>query len=184
LATIGQHYSELGLLFGCRSGCTARCRRCRGAFSAFGSFLAHAGGPPVQASGLALNMQPLMDMVKTDKLTVTAPARVLVKTAPDKIAAGFELVRGLQDAGFGAEVYLGGAEVNYRWVALVKGNSYIVTEVETGQTLKLDVRGMIWAAGSSVARPARAAIRKEPTCRTRRCSGPAWRLSPSASCPG
>jgi histidyl-tRNA synthetase len=96
------------------------------------------GGPQVPASGLALNMQPLLDMVKTDKLTVAAPARVLVKTAPDKIAAGFELVRALQDAGFGAEVYLGGQETTYRWVALVKGETYIITEVETGQTLTLD----------------------------------------------
>jgi histidyl-tRNA synthetase len=109
------------------------------------------GGPQVPASGLALNMQPLLDMVRADKLPRASLARVLVKTAPDRIAAGFDLVRRLQDAGFGAEIYLGGGEAGYRWVALVKADAYIVTEVETGQTLTLDsadaVLGALQKAG-------------------------------------
>ena len=91
-------------------------------------------------------MQPLLDMVKSDKLTVAAPARVLVKTVPDQIAAGFELVRRLQEGGYGAEIYLGGQETAYRWVALVRADGYIVTEVETGQTLTLDSAEAVLAA--------------------------------------
>ncbi len=96
------------------------------------------GGPQVPASGLALSMQPLLDMVKTDKVKSSDNARVLVKTVPEQITAGFELISRLQDAGLAAEVYLGGAEAGYRWLALVKADGYVLTEAETGKTLTLD----------------------------------------------
>ena len=94
------------------------------------------GGTEVPASGLALNLNPLLDLVQ-----VAAPAtdgRVLVRVTPDRVKDGFEMVSRLQAQGQAAEIDLGGQdETAFAWV-VEAGDGTGYTLIGGGKAQPLD----------------------------------------------
>ena len=87
------------------------------------------GGRDVPASGFALYLDHLMNLVKPE--TLTRPQRILVKAEPEVLKEGFNVVGHLHEAGYGAEVHLGGQElVNLRWTLDVQSKAplFILTD--------------------------------------------------------
>ncbi len=78
------------------------------------------GGPPIPASGFALYMDRLIDMLKTE---VSPYQRVLVKPQASDVSglrASLEIASFLREAGYIAELYLGQEKPSdYRWLLSV-----------------------------------------------------------------
>ena len=81
------------------------------------------GGPAVPASGFALYIDALMDIIKTGSVEKEM-ARILVKVAPEALANGFNALERLQAAGYVAEIHFGSPEVSrWDWMLEVKSES-------------------------------------------------------------
>jgi len=79
------------------------------------------GGKDVPASGFALYLDRLMSLVKTETLAEPLAPRILVRVAPEAMEAGFSLAGCLREAGYVAELYLGGQQpANLRWTVDVQ----------------------------------------------------------------
>ncbi len=89
------------------------------------------GGNNIPASGFALYLDRLMEMVKPESTEGTGGVKVLVKNADTNMKEAFKLAEGLHDAGYTAEVYLGGKEPeDAGWIVEVHGGAphYILTQ--------------------------------------------------------
>jgi histidyl-tRNA synthetase len=89
------------------------------------------GGGDVPASGFALYLDSLMDLVKTEALAGPAPRRVLIKaSAGGSVGAAFRAAATLRDAGYIAAVDLNGGESAARWVLEVRDKKPLFTLVD------------------------------------------------------
>jgi len=93
------------------------------------------GGGPVPASGFALYMDQLMDMVQREGRA--AQPKVLVSSQGDDVAGiktCLEMARILREAGYHAELDLGRKAVSgYRWMlSLPREGSFQLTDLATG----------------------------------------------------
>ena len=93
------------------------------------------GGRDTPASGFALYLDCLMGLINTEILAQPSAGKILVR-AGLKNAGGlkeaFDLTRRLHEAGYPAEVYLGGPEpVNLRWKVDIQGKAprYALTDL-------------------------------------------------------
>jgi histidyl-tRNA synthetase len=76
------------------------------------------GGRDIPASGFALYLDHLMSLVKPKKLPKSVEQKILIKAKSkgDALKEAFNLVSFLHEAGYAAEVHLGGREpANLRW---------------------------------------------------------------------
>ena len=77
------------------------------------------GGREVPASGFALYLDPLLNLVKPETLAKPVAQKILVRvkpSQPEAVKQGFNIATCLHDAGFMAEVQLGSQEpANLRW---------------------------------------------------------------------
>jgi len=76
------------------------------------------GGRDIPASGFALYLDHLMNLVKPETLAEPPTQRILIKveTREGVSKEAFSLANALHEAGYAAEVYLGGSEpANFRW---------------------------------------------------------------------
>ncbi|MFC2041442.1 ATP phosphoribosyltransferase regulatory subunit [Chloroflexota bacterium] len=77
------------------------------------------GGRDIPASGFALYLDHLMKLVRPETLAGPMPQGVLIKaesSQPEVVRQGFNIAGLLHDAGYVAEVHLGGKEpANLRW---------------------------------------------------------------------
>jgi histidyl-tRNA synthetase len=84
------------------------------------------GGGDVPASGFALYLDRLMDLVKSEDIAATARQRVLVRApSGDTVAVkeAFNIASSLREAGYVAEFDLDGQEPGSRWVINVGGKA-------------------------------------------------------------
>jgi len=96
------------------------------------------GGPDVPASGLALNVYPLMDLLPAGADGKPAALKVLVKAEPDCAAAAFQMINRLQQAGYGAEIFLGAqAAAGYDRVLMVQEDGFVLTDTAAGGSREL-----------------------------------------------
>ncbi|MFC1941761.1 ATP phosphoribosyltransferase regulatory subunit [Chloroflexota bacterium] len=83
------------------------------------------GGGDVPASGFALYLDRLMDLVKPNIIDGTAPPRIMVRTASgnnDAMKNAFGVAEGLREAGYITEFDLDGQETGgLRWIIDVQG---------------------------------------------------------------
>ncbi len=92
------------------------------------------GGREVPASGFALYLDRLMNLVKLEALTKPPGERILIKTEPSQpeaVKAGFNIASRLREAGYVAEVHPGGQELaNLRWTLDVQSKAplFILTD--------------------------------------------------------
>ncbi len=93
------------------------------------------GGPQVPASGFALYADHLMDLISPETLDGHAAERVLISNAgdqPESLKESFRLAARLRDAGFAAELDLGGATPSEaRWSVAIAGQppTFTVTDL-------------------------------------------------------
>ncbi len=89
------------------------------------------GGKDIPASGFALYLDRLMDMVKPEILAEPSGQRVLIRAEPEAVKEGFNIASHLREAGYVAELALGGREVNdLRWTIDVQNQAplFILTD--------------------------------------------------------
>jgi len=82
------------------------------------------GGKDTPASGVALYLDRLMDMVRPESLVKSGAPRILVRAEPEAAKEGFSLVTRLHEAGYRAEFNLGAQAVSgFDWTLDVKGRA-------------------------------------------------------------
>jgi len=92
------------------------------------------GGPQVPASGFALYTDHLMDLISPETLDGHAAERVLITNAdrqPEALKESFRLAACLRDAGYAAELDLGGAPpAEARWTVDIAGQPPTFTIID------------------------------------------------------
>ena len=99
------------------------------------------GGRDIPASGFALYIDQLMDLIKPETLTTPTAPKVLIKAEPGEgmLKEAFRLANYLHEAGYMAEVDLGGEEpVKLNWIVDVRGKTppFILTNRTRRQELE------------------------------------------------
>jgi len=101
------------------------------------------GGRDIPASGFALYLDHLMRLIKPATQTQPLAQRILIRAEPGQAEAlpvGFGLANRLHEAGYAAEVHLGGQEpAGLRWLLdiKVKAPAFILTDQASGQRFEL-----------------------------------------------
>jgi len=95
------------------------------------------GGNDVPASGFALYLDRLMDLVKQDGITGSENRNFLVKAEHAQMKEAFKLVSNLHDAGYTAEIHTGDKEPEEgNWVIEVRGEGpHFIVKETTGQKI-------------------------------------------------
>ncbi len=91
------------------------------------------GGKDIPASGFALYLDHLMNLIKPETLAKPPAQRILIKTEPKGgvLKEAFSLANCLHEAGYAAEVYLGGQEpARLRWTLDVNSKAplFVLTD--------------------------------------------------------
>ena len=91
------------------------------------------GGRDIPASGFALYLDRLMNLIKPATLAKPAAQRILIKADPrgNVLKEAFSLADYLHQAGYAAEVYLGGGEpADLRWTLDVQNKAplFVLTD--------------------------------------------------------
>ncbi len=82
------------------------------------------GGKDVPASGFALYLDRLMSLVKPEALAKPQAQRILIRVKPEAIKESFSIASCLREAGYVAELYLGGQGLaNWRWTLDVQNKA-------------------------------------------------------------
>jgi len=90
------------------------------------------GGRDIPASGFALYLDRLMNLMTPQALTGVPAQRILVLTEPSVVKEGFSIARVLREAGYVAELDIGAQEpVNLRWKLEVRDKppTFILTDL-------------------------------------------------------
>jgi histidyl-tRNA synthetase len=104
------------------------------------------GGRDIPASGFALYLDHLMSLVKPRKLLKSVGQKILIKAKSkgDSLKEAFNLVSFLHEAGYTAEVYLGGHEpANLRWRLEIRGTAprFILADLSKRRRFEAQTRG-------------------------------------------
>jgi len=89
------------------------------------------GGKDIPASGFALYLDRLMNLVKPAALAEPPGQRILIRAQPEAVKDGFSTAERLREAGYRAEFYLGAqAEADFDWTLDVqsKAPKFILTD--------------------------------------------------------
>jgi len=103
------------------------------------------GGEDIPASGFALYLDRLMSMLKPEQGIETADGKILIKTGPGEgvMKEAFGLAAYLHDAGYKAEVDLGGKEPgDTKWLIDVRSEEphFIISDPTGGQKSEAQTR--------------------------------------------
>jgi len=103
------------------------------------------GGRDIPASGFALYLDRLMNLVRPKEAVGRQEQKILIKAEAggSALERGFNLATHLRDAGFTVEIYLGGRESpDLRWLIEVdvKPSGFIVTDLASQQKHKAKTR--------------------------------------------
>jgi histidyl-tRNA synthetase len=89
------------------------------------------GGKDIPASGFALYLDHLMNLVKPETLAKSQGQRILIRAEPEAIKEGFDIASCLREAGHVAEFNLGGVEpAKLDWTLEVRSKAppFVLTE--------------------------------------------------------
>ena len=101
------------------------------------------GGKDVPASGFALYLDRLMDLIKAETLVEPQAQKILIRTEPEAIKEGFAVASCLREAGYVAEFNLGGQEIaNLKWTLDVQSKPplFILTDHLNHKKFELKTR--------------------------------------------
>ena len=109
------------------------------------------GGKDIPASGFALYLDRLMNLVNLEPLAKPLEGRILIRaepSQPEAVKEGFNIASRLHEAGYVAEVQLGGQEpANLRWTLDVQGKAplFILTDQVTHRKLEVQTTNEVLA---------------------------------------
>jgi len=89
------------------------------------------GGKNVPASGFALEFDRLMNLVSSEPQVEPSAHRILIRAEPEAAREGFNIAGCLREAGYIAQLHLGGQEpANIRWIVDVRDKTprFVVTD--------------------------------------------------------
>jgi len=101
------------------------------------------GGRDIPASGFALYLDRLMDLIKPAALVKPRVQGILIKAATEEsevLKESFSMANYLHEAGYSAEVYLGGEEpANLKWILEVQGKAplFVLTDRSSNKRYEL-----------------------------------------------
>ncbi len=102
------------------------------------------GGRDIPASGFALYLDPLMDLIKPTAPDETPAQRVLIRAQPNQPEAAkeaFRIASCLREAGYAAELDLGGQQpTNLRWTLDVQGKPPLFVLTDLVNNKKFEVK--------------------------------------------
>jgi histidyl-tRNA synthetase len=104
------------------------------------------GGKDIPASGFALYLDPLMDLVKPEALSKPPAQRLLIRAEPQAVKEGFSIANYLHEAGYLAELNLVGQEpANFRWTLDVRRKAplFILTDEVNHKKFELETAGEV-----------------------------------------
>ena len=107
------------------------------------------GGKDTPASGFALYLDPLMNLVKPETLANPVGERILIRAEPSQpqtLKDGFSIASRLRQAGYVAEVYPGGQEpANLRWTLDVQSKAprFILTDQTNHRRFEVQTRAEV-----------------------------------------
>ncbi len=102
------------------------------------------GGRDIPASGFALYLDHLMNLIKPETLAKPPAQRILIKAElkrADILKEAFSLANCLHEAGYAAEVHLGGQEpANLRWMLAVQDKAplFVLTDQVNGRRFEAE----------------------------------------------
>jgi len=98
------------------------------------------GGKDIPASGFALYLDRLMSLVKPETLAKPPAQRILIRVEPEVAKEGFSMASCLREAGYVAELYLGGQEpAELRWTLDVRNKAplFVLTDIVNHKRLEV-----------------------------------------------
>jgi len=99
------------------------------------------GGKDVPASGFALYLDRLMNLVKPETLAKPPAQRILIRVEPEAVKEGFSMASCLREAGYVAELHLGGQEpANLRWTLDVQNKAPLFVLTDQVKHKKFEVQ--------------------------------------------
>ena len=106
----------------------------------YDALISAMGGGDVPASGFAIYIDRLMNMVKTEAVASPSPRKILIKVlSGGSIKAAFKIADALRDAGFIAELDLDGREAG--WTIEVKSGA-VLALIDKAKSKKISVRSV------------------------------------------
>ena len=106
------------------------------------------GGKDVPASGFALYLDPLMNLIKPEALTKPLTQRILIRAEPQAMKESFGIANYLREAGYLAELNLVDQEpANLRWTLDVRSKAppFILTDQIRHRKFELETAGEVLA---------------------------------------
>jgi len=101
------------------------------------------GGRDIPASGFALYLDRLMSMVKPETSAKPLAQRILVRTEPEAVKEGFSTATRLREAGYVAELDLGGNEpADFRWTLDVQRKAPLFVLTDEVKHKKFEVQAI------------------------------------------
>jgi histidyl-tRNA synthetase len=97
------------------------------------------GGKDTPASGFALYLDHLMNLVKPEALAKPSEQRILIRAEPEVVKQSFSLAQRLREAGYMAEFYLGAQkQADFNWTLDVQSKPplFILTDQAKRQRFK------------------------------------------------
>jgi len=99
------------------------------------------GGKDIPASGFALYLDRLMNLVKPETLAKPLAQRILVRVELAAMKEGFSIASRLREAGYVAELHLGGQEpANLRWTLDVQNKAPLLVLTDQVKRRKFEAK--------------------------------------------
>jgi histidyl-tRNA synthetase len=106
------------------------------------------GGGDVPASGFALYLDYLMNLVKPEAVAEPVAQRILIRAEPEVVKDGFSVADDLREAGYVAEVDLGGRKpADLRWTLDVQSKAprFVLTDQVESRKLEAQTAAEVLA---------------------------------------
>jgi len=99
------------------------------------------GGKDIPASGFALYLDRLMNLVKPETPGKSPAQRILIRAEPETMKEAFSVASCLREAGYVAELYLGGQEsANLRWTLDVQDKAPLLVLTDQVKRRKFEAQ--------------------------------------------
>jgi len=106
------------------------------------------GGKDIPASGFALYLDRLMNLVKPETLAKPPVQRILIRVEPEAMKQGFSAASCLREAGYVAQLHLGGQEpANSSWTLDVQNKAplFVLTDQVNQKRFELETADEVLA---------------------------------------
>jgi len=106
------------------------------------------GGRDTPASGFALYLDRLMNLIKPEALAKPLAQKVLIRSKPETVKESFTIAGYLHEAGYMAQLHLGAQELaNFRWILDVRSKAplFVLTDRVKNRKFEAQTAGEVLA---------------------------------------